>query len=235
MTTQIPHGRAEPRLPLLEPGGNRGSLGTAGRAALLVDGESYFSALEAALRNARRSIFIIGWDFDARISLTPQRPGSPTLGALLRECVENQPELQLNILVWSISVVHGPSAMLPNLIGAGWEDHPRIRFKLDDHHPLYGAHHQKIVCIDGVIAFVGGMDLTLRRWDQRGHAIPCAHRIDVDGKPYPPVHDVQMLVDGEAATALCRLAHDRWRNAIGEDLSSADAPFPDDPWPSARS
>ena len=69
------------------------------------------------------------------------------------------------MLVWSVAVLHAPGAPLPLLLGAPWEKHPRIQVRLDREHPLYGAHHQKIVCVDDTVAFVGGMDLTIRRWD----------------------------------------------------------------------
>ncbi len=68
--------------------------------------------------------------------------------------------------------------------------------------PLGSAQHQKIVVIDGVLAFSGGLDLTIRRWDTSEHAAHDPLRTDPDGKPYPPFHDVQCMVDGEAAAAL---------------------------------
>ncbi|MGX5733303.1 phospholipase D-like domain-containing protein [Bosea thiooxidans] len=198
---------------------------------MLVDGCPYFSALDAAFRQATRSIVILGWDFDGRIRLTPQGDEDLPLGELLRRCVELQPDLHVHILVWSTSVVHGPSAIAPNVIGAGWEDHPRIHFKLDTHHPFYAAHHQKIVCIDGRLAFVGGIDLTVRRWDCGTHAPGLPARCDPDGRPYGPVHDIQMLVDGEAAEALCVLAEERWRLATGEGYARPAVTAELDPWP----
>ena len=38
-------------------------------------------------------------------------------------------------------------------------------------------------------------------------------RADPDGKPYPPFHDVQCMVDGEAAACLTEVAESRWRAA----------------------
>ena len=62
--------------------------------------------------------------------------------------------------------------------------------------------HQKIVVIDGALAFVGGLDLTIRRWDTSAHDAHHPLRADPDGKPYPPFHDVQCMVDGKAAASL---------------------------------
>ncbi len=233
MNTEMANASADERHSgtFLVPGVNCMAHARAERAAVLVDGATYFANLKTALRNARRSIFIVGWDFDARIRLTPQEGDRQSLGELLRQCVEEQPELHVHVLVWSVAIVHGPSAVVPNLFGAGWEEHPRIHFKLDSHHPLYASHHQKIVCIDGVLAFVGGIDLTVRRWDDRSHRARSDTRIDEDDEAYPPVHDVQMLVDGEAAATLCCLAHERWRSATGESLTPPRAASETDPWP----
>src|SRR5688500_7713902 len=155
--------------PILKEGRNCWRIASAKRAAVLIDAADYYAALEKALRKARRSIIIVGWDFDAGIKLRPNDPGCSKLGDFLRSLVEQRPELHIRVLVWSVAVLHAPGAPLPLLLGAPWEKHPRIRVRLDREHPIYGAHHQKMVCIDDTIAFVGGMDLTIRRWDTTEH------------------------------------------------------------------
>ncbi|HYG88414.1 MAG TPA: phospholipase D-like domain-containing protein [Azospirillum sp.] len=201
------------------------------RGAVLIDAGSYFAQLEWALHRARRSILIIGWDFDGRMSLRPNRvPGRPTtLSDLLVSLVRMRPELEIRILVWDFSVFYGPSAPLPLLLGDDWQEHPRIQLRLDNKHPLYGAHHQKLVCIDDALAFAGGIDLTVRRWDTCRHLADDPQRVEPDGTPYPPVHDIQMAVDGEAARALADIARERWRIATGEALAPVSVEA--DPWP----
>ncbi len=203
--------------PIVRPGRNCWKVAHARRAAVLVDGADYFAALEKAIRKATRSIVILGWDFDGRIRLRPERDEaeSPPLGELLRAQVEANPELEVTILVWSESIVHTPGSTKEMLFGAKWQDHARIAVKLDTYHPVYAAHHQKIVTIDDCLAFSGGMDLTVGRWDRTPHIAHDPLRIDPDGKAYPAVHDVQMLVDGDAACVLAEVAKDRWRNATG--------------------
>ncbi|WP_230532658.1 phospholipase D-like domain-containing protein [Microvirga roseola] len=177
---------------------------------------------------------IIGWDFDGSIRLRPDEDPeiSPPLGPLLRSLVEERPHLEIRILVWSIAVVHAPGATRPLIFGADWQNHPRVHVKLDTHHPIYAAHHQKIVCIDDTLAFVGGMDLTVERWDTPHHAAAAPLRRRDNGSPYEPVHDVQMVVDGLAARAIAELAWTRWKAATGEERlpveSSASAPWPCD-------
>jgi phospholipase D1/2 len=85
------------------------------------------------------------------------------------------------------------------------------------------------VVIDDKVAFCGGIDLTCRRWDTCEHS-PNDHRRTMLGTPYPPFHDMAMMVEGEAAKALGDLARERWRRATGEEI-----PVPaqlSDPWPS---
>ncbi|WP_262269517.1 phospholipase D-like domain-containing protein [Microvirga yunnanensis] len=217
--------------PILRPGHNCWRVAQADRASVLVDGAPYFAHLEAALRRAQRSILIIGWDFDGSIRLRPDASieESPPLGPLLRSLVEDNPDLVVRILVWSVAVVHAPGAPGPLIFGADWQNHPRLQLKLDTHHPLYAAHHQKIVCIDDALAFVGGMDLTVERWDTHHHACDDPIRLKDDGTIYEPVHDLQMLVDGDAGRAIAEVGYGRWKFATGEELGPAAAgPAP---WP----
>jgi phosphatidylserine/phosphatidylglycerophosphate/cardiolipin synthase-like enzyme len=214
---------------ILREGSNCWRIAPAKRAAVLIDGADYYAALEKVLRKARKSILIVGWDFDASIKLLPDDPASPQLGDLLRSLVEARPGLEVRVLVWSVAVLHAPGAPLPLLLGAPWEEHPRIQVRLDREHPLYGAHHQKIVCVDDTIAFVGGMDLTIRRWDTTKHEAGHPLRKGPDGVRYPPVHDVQMAVEGEAALVVSDVARERWRRAIREDVAPVTSA--DDLWP----
>lgn len=219
--------------PILQPGRNCWRVVPADRASVLIDGAEYFTHLESTLRKAQRSIVIVGWDFDGSIRLRPDLDpkSSPPLGPLLRSLVEEKPELEIRILVWSVAVVHAPGAPGPLIFGAEWQNHPRLKLRLDKHHPLYAAHHQKVVCIDDDLAFVGGMDLTVRRWDTKDHACDNPHRLRDDGTIYDPVHDIQMVVTGPAAHSLAELAYERWKIATGEEVPHRPQPVLD-PWPS---
>src|SRR5207248_1990454 len=88
---------------------------------------------------------------------------------------------------------------------------------------------QKVVVIDDRIAFVGGFDLAACRWDTSAHVACDPRRVDPGYGPYAPFHDVQALVDGDAAVALGELTRDRWRRATGAELPRV--PTETDPWP----
>jgi phosphatidylserine/phosphatidylglycerophosphate/cardiolipin synthase-like enzyme len=207
-------------LTIVKPGSNCMAAPLARRAAVLIDGAAYFTRLAQCLRKATRSILIVGWDFDASIALEPGSRAE-SLGSLLRSLVEKQPDLHVRVLVWSTAVVHAPGASLPLLLGADWEKHPRIRVQLDTRHPPYAAHHQKMVCIDDDVAFVGGIDLTVGRWDSCEHVESDGRRVNPDGSCYNPVHDAQAVVQGPAAMVLGDVARDRWLKATGEQVPLA--------------
>ncbi len=209
---------------IVEPGRNCRGVAVADHAAVLIDADAYFGRLHEALSQARESILIVGWDFDASISLRPRDESCPSLGAFLRALVEANEKLSIRILIWSVAVLHAPGAPLPLILGEEWQHHPRIALRLDNKHPLYACHHQKLVSVDGSLAFLGGIDLTVRRWDTCEHAAVDDARRGPDGAAYGPVHDMQMLVDGEAAREITRIAHKRWEAATGERLEEPEAP-----------
>ncbi|HYT96035.1 MAG TPA: VTT domain-containing protein, partial [Casimicrobiaceae bacterium] len=96
-----------------------------------------------------------------------------------------------------------------------WRTHRRLSFRLDDRHPPGTCHHQKLVVVDDTVAFVSGYDLTRSRWDTCEHANDDPRRVDHRGQPYPPFHDVGMIVAGNCARALGELARERWRRVTG--------------------
>jgi phosphatidylserine/phosphatidylglycerophosphate/cardiolipin synthase-like enzyme len=201
------------------------------RVAFLVDGQSYFAAIAAAFARAERRIIIVGWDFDSRIRFTADEADGVqcTLGEYLRALVEGNPRLDIHILIWRNSLFYASNADIPLLPIASWWDHARIHYRLDDRHPVTACHHEKIVTVDDTLAFIGGMDLTDGRWDDDAHLPDNPRRRTAAQVPYPPVHDVQAMLDGDAARALTEVARARWLDATGEILPPGTGDG--DPWP----
>ncbi|OGA60887.1 MAG: phospholipase [Betaproteobacteria bacterium RIFCSPLOWO2_12_FULL_65_14] len=219
---------------LLRPGHNCYVVARAARVALLVDAEAYFRAFYQAALRATRSITILGWDFNSqtRLHFDPQPEGAPPalLGEFLNYLVRRRRRLHVNVLDWDYPMVYGTDREFPPVYGFGWKPSRRVRLRYDDTHPFAGSQHQKIVLIDDALAFVGGTDLTVRRWDTPEHRPDDPRRIAY-GNPYPPVHDLMVAVDGDAARALSIIAHERWRLATGKRLKPVSAGH--DPWPEA--
>lgn len=219
---------------ILRPGANCWRLVSACRAAGLIDGAAYFSALRAALARAQHSVFIIGWDVDSRIPLLPgvePADGLPIpLGDFLDALVKRRDGLHIYVLNWDFTMLYALDREVLPVYQLGWRTHRRLHFHLDERHPLGASHHQKIVVIDDALAFAGGLDLARRRWDTPEHRPDEPRRVDSRGRTYPPFHDVQLAVDGAAAAALGELARERWRRATGREpkaeTRSGAAPWP---------
>ncbi|WP_342452481.1 VTT domain-containing protein [Pararoseomonas baculiformis] len=211
----------------------------AGRMAVLANGASYFGAVREAMRNARHSIHVVGWDIDSRTRLigdVPPDDGLPVeLGAFITALVERRPGLSVKLLLWDYSVLYALEREPLPALHLRWNTPDAVELCLDDQTPFGASHHQKIVVVDGKIAFSGGLDLTIRRWDRSAHDPADPLRVDPAGRPYPPFHDVQMLVDGDAAAALAELVQERWNRACEEclDLPVSPAEPGHDPWPAS--
>lgn len=189
------------------------------RAALLIDGSAYFPALRWAIAQARRSIVICGWDVDARTDLDPDRAGADglprELGPCLAAAARQHPQLDIRVLAWDYAFIYSLERDLKSRYQARWDALPGVRFLFDDAHPPGASQHQKLVVIDRELAFCGGMDLTLARWDTPAHAPADERRRLPDGAPYQPFHDAQWCVSGPAAAALGDIADRRWAAAGG--------------------
>jgi len=221
---------------LLRPGYNCWAVSRAERLALIIDAADYYKAFyEAALR-ARHSITILAWDFNSqtRLHFDPVEPNGPPalLGDFLNWLVQRRHSLHVHVLNWDYPMVFGTDREFPPLYGFGWTPARRVHLRYDDTHPVAGSHHQKIVVIDDSVAFIGGIDLTVRRWDSPEH-LPQDPRRVAYGKPYPPFHDLMVLLDGEAAKSLGMLARERWHAATGQKLRPLGVrpDREDDPWP----
>lgn len=174
--------------------------------------------MREALLEAQDFVYIVGWDIHSETRLVGDSgqadDGLPEqLGPFLRALVQRHPALQINILVWDFVSFYASEREWKSTAKFTADTDGRVRFHLDSTLPFGSAQHQKIVCVDGSLAFVGGLDLTIRRWDTSDHRADNAMRCDPQGKPYPPFHDVQCMVDGDAAELLSDLAEERWRAA----------------------
>lgn len=209
---------------ILLPGETCWRIARADRMAVIVDAADYFATVHAAISKARHSVILIGWDFDTRVALN--RPAEENeapnkLGRFLSWAAAQKPELQIHVLRWNLGAINALGRGTTPLVILDWMTDKRIHFKLDSAHPAGSAHHQKIVVIDDVLAFCGGIDITGDRWDTREHLDDNPLRVRPTTKRrYGPWHDVSTAVDGEAARALGELARDRWQRATGETLAA---------------
>jgi len=215
-------------------GKNCWRIAQADRVAFLIDGASYFAAFMSAVERARKSVLIVGWDFDSRIQLQHDKKPQDDAGQLLhvlKAVISRRKDLHIHILIWDFAVIYALDRELFPTIKLDWQVPRRLHFRLDGNHPVGASHHQKIVVVDDAVAFVGGIDLTKSRWDTPEHKAKDPRRVDPLGRSYPPRHDVQMAVAGPAAAALGDLVRERWHRATGQRLKPHEKKD-SDPWPS---
>ena len=220
--------------PVLVPGDTCWRTARAGRAAFLIDTEAYFTAVLDAIQKARRSILLVGWGFDPRTRLCPDGYDGPNdpdqVGRILVALARARPELDIRLLIWRSALpIAAQQEFFPHRARGFFKDTP-VKFRLDDQVPFGACHHQKVLIIDDRVAFCGGGDISVDRWDTPGHRDGDVRRIMPDQAVHAPRHEVVMMVDGEAARAFGDLARERWRRATGDVLD----PPPDaggDPWP----
>lgn len=197
---------------LLREGKTCWRIGTATRAALLIDGEEYFSVLRQALLHAREQILIAGWDFDSRIVLPPAhgelRDDAPLqLGDFLGYLVRTRPGLQIHVARWDYHWLYRADRepdTREQLERRG------VRFYEYTDHPVTACVHHKVLAIDDALAFCGGIDLTHHRWDTSQHVPADQRRFASSGGSYTPVHDTQLCVSGPIAAQLGEYLRAGW-------------------------
>jgi phosphatidylserine/phosphatidylglycerophosphate/cardiolipin synthase-like enzyme len=205
---------------LLTPGRNCWQVAKARRATVIIDADDYFKVARAAMAAARRRIMLIGWDFDARITLgdAASDGGPETVGDFILWLADRTPELEIFLLRWDIGAIKSFARGNTVIKVAQWVRHPRVHVRIDGAHPTASSHHQKIVTIDDDFAFCGGIDMTEGRWDTRAHLDDDPGRIGPGGEQNGPWHDATCAIEGPAASALSALCRLRWQRAGGEPI-----------------
>lgn len=223
---------------LIVPGETCWRSAPADRYAPIVDGADYLRHVKSAMLGAHHRIVVIGWDLDYRTEFergetTMEGPNS--LGLFLYWLVWKRPDLNVYLLKSNLRLLPAfdgfwfgvaPVSLVNQLTSS------RMHFAVDGVHPTGAVHHQKIVVVDDAVAFCGGIDLTIGRWDTRAH-LPVNPGRNGPGDPYGPRHEVAAAMDGAAARLLAQQAHERWQAATGHALTK-DIPFAS-PWPEGLS
>ena len=194
-------------------------------SALLIDGRDYYRAFYSAALGAKKSILLLGWQFDSDVELLrgEDRPAGVTpedvqlLRFLDRLCRE-RPELEARVLAWDHSVVFALEREVLQKLYFDAITCRRFQFRWDNTVPLGGSHHQKVAIIDGRIAFFGSQDICQSRWDDSTHRADNELRL-ARGDRHQPYHEVQVALTGEPVSSLVDLFIARWYGATGEELA----------------
>ena len=205
--------------PIVAEGRNCWRIERADRARMIVDAADYYALLERLMQDAKERILLIGWDFDPRIALRPDRQGGgEPLGDFLLRLAKSRPDRDIDILRWNFGGLK--QIAMPRILAMilRWKATRAISFRMDSAHPVGCSHHQKVAVFDDHLAVCGGIDVGARRWDTRGHKDDEPCRTAPDGERYMPWHDSTMILSGAVGNALADLGNERWKRATKEPL-----------------
>jgi phospholipase D1/2 len=197
-------------------------------SGLLIDARDYYRAFYEAASRAKRSILILGWQFDSDVQLLRGEdlprgadPKDYELLPLLDRLCRERPELEVKMLAWDHSLFFALEREVLQKIVFDIATVDRFEFKTDGTVPLGGSHHQKVVIIDGQIAFMGSADICQDRWDSSAHIARDPQRVSRKEQAYKPYHEVQAVFTGEPVRSLMDLFAARWEYATGKPLDPA--------------
>lgn len=150
-----------------------------------VDGEDTYEAMYHAISNAKYEILIAGWWVCPDLFM--MRPGRKLPPSDDTDGGEDKNETQLRTLLLKkaqqgvkIHVLIYREVKIALTLNSAYSKrtlmiHPNIRVLRDPIFQIqslgFWSHHEKIVCIDQSLAFVGGLDLCFGRYDHHGHPI----------------------------------------------------------------
>src|SRR5476649_469228 len=128
-------------------------------------GKAYFAALLTAFKQAKKSIYITGW----QVNWDAQLAEGVRLEDALLEAAQASPHLQIYIMPWkNPSQVETYAAATERVFAAMNSHLSRKVFYVQRAGSKSGvmfSHHQKSVIVDERLAFVGGIDLAYGRYD----------------------------------------------------------------------
>ncbi|OQR95669.1 phospholipase D2-like [Thraustotheca clavata] len=202
----------------------------------LVDGEEAFGNMVEHIRMANKQVFIAGW------WITPNYPmvrgdDLVKLDSVLVDAAVRGVEVFILVYKEHRMFLPNDSLFTKNHLNTL---HPRIHVLRHPDFvliPQYWSHHEKIVVIDQQVAFVGGLDICLGRYDTHAHPLADTSKnplfvgkdysnprlkdfadvingdtdlIDRKKEPRMPWHDVHCRLEGLAAMDVARHFIHRW-------------------------
>ncbi|CAK4078868.1 unnamed protein product [Aphanomyces euteiches] len=219
----------------------RRSLKDGAKAQWYVDGQDTFAAMLQAIESAKTQLFIAGWWICPTIYLTRPAQDNARLDAVLKRRAEAG--VQIYILMYKeISMALTLDSQFAKTTLRRL--HPNVHVLRDPdfimkHLGLY-SHHEKILCVDQSVAFVGGLDLCFGRWDTASHALfepmekmfpgkdysnprikdfvqvnrPEEDLMDRNVNPRMPWHDCHCKLVGDPARDVARHFIQRWNYSV---------------------
>ncbi len=176
---------------------------------LLVDGSEALPAIAAELARAESYVHLAGWFFSPELHLS--REEEPVVVRnLLAELAER---VDVRVLSWKGAPLplFKPSQRDVREMLEALAHHTKIQAHADGCTGFTHCHHEKVIVIDGRVAFVGGIDLTLDGgdpWDTPSH-------VARGGIGW---HDAAVRIEGPAVADVEQHFRVRWHGTTREIL-----------------
>ena len=182
---------------------------------VLVDGGEALPRIAETLTGARSHVHIAGWHVTPDFGLTRDDQAS-RLRDLLGDLAER---VEVRVLLWGGAPVpvFTPARAAVRRVREELIRGTRVQCALDLHERPMHCHHEKLVIVDGEVAFVGGIDLTSLggdRFDSSDH--PVHGRLGW--------HDASSRLRGPAVADVSAHFADRWREVTGEHVEETPPP-----------
>ncbi|XP_039725562.1 phospholipase D2 isoform X2 [Pteropus medius] len=190
-----------------------------------VNGAGYFAAVADAILRAQEEIFITDWWLSPEIYLKrPAHSNDWRLDIMLKKKAEDG--VRVSILLFkevelALGINSGYSKRILMLL------HPNIKVMRHPDQVTLWAHHEKLLVVDQVVAFLGGLDLAYGRWDDLHYRLTDLGESSELDAPQPP----NPCSDSPATPDLSHnqlfwLGKD-YSNLITKDWVQLDRPFED--------
>jgi phosphatidylserine/phosphatidylglycerophosphate/cardiolipin synthase-like enzyme len=186
------------------------------RVGVHVDGETALPAIADAIERAQSSAWLAGWYFSPDFRLRPD--SAETLRDLLAAAARR---VDVRVLAWAGAPLplfrpdRGQVRAVRDELTAG----THVQMALDAHERPFHCHHEKLVIVDGKIAFVGGIDLTA----YAGNRLDSSDHPARDGVGW---HDAAARIEGPAVADVADHFRLRWHEVTGEQLPPPPVPEP---------
>jgi len=213
-------GYEEVFVPESEPGlFAAGRAPTGGNAVdVLIDGQEALSAMAEAVQAARSSVHLACWHADPDFQMLRDREPPVTLRDLLAGAAERVP---VRVLLWAGPPlpVYQPTRSRVHAVRDALTRGTRVQCELDARERTLHCHHEKILVVDGEVAFVGGLDPTTLQGDRHD---------STTHEPRGPMgwHDVAVRLRGPSVADVGAHFAQRWSEVAGAPLPAPEPPPP---------
>jgi phosphatidylserine/phosphatidylglycerophosphate/cardiolipin synthase-like enzyme len=185
------------------------------RLEVLIDGAQALPRIAKAIDDARSSVWIAGWFLTPTFGLT--RDAEAT--RLRDKLAELDERIDVRVLLWAGAPLplFTPRRAAVRDVRHELTRGSNVKCELDSRERPMHCHHEKIVIVDGEVAFVGGIDLTSLggdRFDSAEHPVR-------DGIGW---HDVATRLAGPAVADVAAHFAARWTAVTAEPLDPPTAP-----------